>query len=536
VIKLYLSISQSVRADERHSALNPEQTRVVLAQVQPTRNLIKQKAFLPQVTGDVTLEDGVTVTGGFSLDAGLTVYGAPSSYSVKIEVYGDARKLYQLNHTLLRYLPAEFEVQDDLTDDLKQFLQVVAIHFDEFWNWTEDFLKIFDPDRCPAKYLPYLAKLINYPLNTRGFDSEVASIKQAAEERARRQLRTAVDVYKRKGMKEAFEILFFGLGYYIELVELYTKNYVSFFDAIPPGEYPYDSVSNPEGWFKSPYFGVKILSLNQQTFCSSASSGAGQPWRFDEEDLKEVIEAIHSVRPVHTVLYWLDYYFDLCDKFTTIDDVPTVSDIDWHPEDRFGYVDCDPDDPLYFRGDPSDPYNRFKGDPRLDGVVREWFPQPDPDLPGPTVEASRLKRHPEKGFCHPRETLTTEIGEYTFATEPFCTAVMRNAGQIFRDGTNLFPRDGSNPHRIPSAFGGRNGYYWRDDVWAPFYPHEFDDPIDAPGSLVPDRSGCYMTDMQVEPLYQLDEEILLGVTKYYNRFEFEEYMRSGHLGIIHDPE
>lgn len=479
---------------------------------------------LAQTGGDVELETHVFVTGRHELETGLLVYSEKSEYSRSIEVYQETQSLYQSGNTLLKYLPAEFEVQDS-NDDLKQFLHVVAISMDEFYGFIDDFTSIFDPDLCPEKYLPYLAKLINYPLNTRGMDSTVPSLREAAVLRARRQLRQAVEVYKRKGLKEAFQILFYGLGYYIELVELWTTNYTTFHPEVPANADLYHPVTNPRGWYKSPYFGVKLVSINQQAVYTEASSGAGQPWSFDGEDLQEITQAIHLIRPVHTVLWWLDYHFDLADRFDQWNDVPTISEIEWVPDERIEYGFCEPDDPIYYRGHPDHPTNPALGDPRLNGVVRAFLPQIDPDLPGPTVEAARLKRVQFRGVCHPEESLVTEIGTLNWSNETWCTEVNRRAGEMYRDGYNFAPRDGSQPHRDPTAFGGRNGYYNKNLPLAPF-----------PSSLVPDRSGCYLTDQEILPLYQIAEEVEEGQTLYYNTFEYSRWLDSMILGVGPDPE
>lgn len=119
---------------------------------------------------------------------------------------------------LLRYLPIEFSYQDSSIGDLSDFLEVVAISMDEFDGLIEDFTTIFDVDTCEEKYLPYLAKMINYPLSERD-----------SEQEKRTQLREAVSWYKRKGLHESFRILFYSFGYIINLVELWTRDYKRFY-------------------------------------------------------------------------------------------------------------------------------------------------------------------------------------------------------------------------------------------------------------------------------------------------------------------
>ena len=119
---------------------------------------------------------------------------------------------------LLRFLPEEFAIRDAEHGDLAAFLEVVAISLDDFQEFIDDFPKIFDVEKCPTKYLPYLAKMLNFPLNQR--DDEHSQ---------RLQLLYAVEWYKRKGLHECFRILFYSLGYVVSLVELWTKDYQQFF-------------------------------------------------------------------------------------------------------------------------------------------------------------------------------------------------------------------------------------------------------------------------------------------------------------------
>lgn len=122
------------------------------------------------------------------------------------------------NQNLLRFLPIEYEIRDSTYGDLSSFLEVIAVSVSDFETFVEDFTNIFDVDTCDAKYLPYLAKMINYPLSDRD-----------NEDSKRTQLRHAVEWYKKKGLHEGFRILFYSLGYAVNLVDLWTRDYQSFY-------------------------------------------------------------------------------------------------------------------------------------------------------------------------------------------------------------------------------------------------------------------------------------------------------------------
>jgi hypothetical protein len=424
------------------------------------------------------------------------VYQQTELFKTSVSVEADTCNVYRPR--LLKYLPDEFSIKD-FDDDLSQYLQVVAISMDEFYCFIQDFTTLFDPDRCDPKYLTYLAKLINWPLNTRGFDSTVPSIQEASISRARKQLREAVEVYKRKGLKEAFQILFYALGYYIELVELWTNNYVNFVEDIPADETMYDPINNPNGWYKSPYFGVRITSLNQSIEVSTG--GEGQPWSFSADDLHELLQAVDSIRPVHTVLYWLNYYFDLVEQFS-FTDLDMENGISWEPTDEF--FNCTAGDPVYLRDDR-----------RLDGITRN----------GTDSLLIRHNRNPQPAVCDPDLSISAELSDIVWIPDPWCTPQLRDGGVLYRDGFNLNPRNGSMDNRDPSAFAGRNGGFRKDTPLAAFDPSNEND-------LVWNRGGCYGPSVsKMTPLYQLDEEAQDGLTLFYNQFEFNSWLDRQTLGF-----
>lgn len=175
--------------------------------VSTSPNAVRQSAVF--VTADIATitEPGAIRTGAVRADL-----------PVGVTISGDVvKRTSYFRDNLLRFLPSEFAYQDRNIGDLEDFLQVVALSMDEFDSFIEEFTTIFDVDTCETKYLPYLAKMIGYPLSERD-----------DEDSQRTQLREAVSWYKRKGLTESFRILFYSLGYVINLVELWTKDYETF--------------------------------------------------------------------------------------------------------------------------------------------------------------------------------------------------------------------------------------------------------------------------------------------------------------------
>lgn len=171
--------------------------------------------WTPAVNPAVTESDG---TYSFWITAGsykLSILGVGTTTPILVEnVHVGTTSWYSDN--LLRYLPNEFSTLD-VDGSLREFLEVVAISMDDFDTFIREFTEAFDVDRCEPRFLPYLAKLLNYQLSER---DTVAS--------QRLQLKYAVEWYKRKGLAESFRILFYSLGYLANLVELWTRDYKTF--------------------------------------------------------------------------------------------------------------------------------------------------------------------------------------------------------------------------------------------------------------------------------------------------------------------
>ncbi len=204
---------------DQHILYFPEQTVSDVTPIDESEVGGIEELFQLFIVVDAPIDDG-SVTGIESVTAGPTyIYHQKSIY--QSEVPTDLRFRNQstfFKDNLLHFLPVEYEVRDTTIGDLEDFLKIVAIPLDDFKTFIEEFTTVFDPDNCEEKYLPYLAKILNFPLS----DRDSTALK-------RRQLKTAVEWYKRKGLKEGFKILFYSLGYVVNLVELWTENYTDFY-------------------------------------------------------------------------------------------------------------------------------------------------------------------------------------------------------------------------------------------------------------------------------------------------------------------
>ncbi len=166
---------------------------------------------------------------------------------------------------------------------LHALTQVFAITLDEIKQSIDDFTKLFDIDHCPTRYLKIIATLLGYPLE----DAD-----STAEQRW--QLRTAVEWYRSKGSRKAFQAILYAFGFDAEIIPLWTRkwvddegvshNYEEFVEDLPaeelegdptvyygtvpgvaagndpPNDYPL-LLENGGEWYRSPHFGVRLNAL-----------------------------------------------------------------------------------------------------------------------------------------------------------------------------------------------------------------------------------------------------------------------------------
>lgn len=84
-------------------------------------------------------------------------------------------------------LPRLYDRSDE-TGDLNDFLEIIASEFDSVKDLIDEFTKLFDVKNVPAKYLPYLAALLDYDYDfTRNAETQRAEVTDL------------VEVYRRRG-------------------------------------------------------------------------------------------------------------------------------------------------------------------------------------------------------------------------------------------------------------------------------------------------------------------------------------------------
>lgn len=135
------------------------------------------------------------------------------------------------------------------TKDRNAILPTSAIALDEIKAWIDQLLDLNDIDLTKKENLVLISKLLNYPF-TKEDDPNIQ----------RRFLKSAIDFYKSKGTLECFKILFYNIGYEVEVIPLWTADititrtvtipYIRVIGLINniPGIYNVQ-VTNPDGQF-----------------------------------------------------------------------------------------------------------------------------------------------------------------------------------------------------------------------------------------------------------------------------------------------
>lgn len=112
---------------------------------------------------------------------------------------------------LVEFLPPLYREKDE-SGDLRAFLAVPAASLDEIKALADGFPDIFDVDRCEARFLPLLGRIVGHKFDPR-----------ADVSRQRRLIREAVEIYRRKGTVPAMERSLADIGWQGRIEETFRK-------------------------------------------------------------------------------------------------------------------------------------------------------------------------------------------------------------------------------------------------------------------------------------------------------------------------
>lgn len=150
---------------------------------------------------------------------------------------------------------AKYTFDYETSTDLQKLNQSVAVTLDEVKAWVDQILDNLNVDICPVEHLNIIANLLGYPIN-----------KEDDPDFIRRSLRNAINLYKSKGTEESIKVIFYNLGFNVEVVPLWTVDFIEQVQIYPP--YIATKVPNiPAGGipYNSGYVEVTVMNPDDQS-------------------------------------------------------------------------------------------------------------------------------------------------------------------------------------------------------------------------------------------------------------------------------
>ena len=165
---------------------------------------------------------------------------------------------------------------------------------------------LFDPDKCPERYLPYLAGCIGLKIDSRDGIT-----------RQRRMIKSAVAWYKEKGKVSAFQLMFRSLGFDAVITPVWTDKKGHYHDTLDPP---------PAGYIPHARISIGLYEIN------------GDVPVLLPEDIDRIMERMEEVRPIHVLLQRLKIGFGFIDQVPPIEDAAETALGLFFPFDRFNMM------------------------------------------------------------------------------------------------------------------------------------------------------------------------------------------------------
>src|ERR1035437_9313023 len=129
-------------------------------------------------------------------------------------------------------------------------------------NILDQLLNSFDIEACPVENLNIIANILGFPIN-----------KDDDPDFMRRSLRNAIALYKAKGTADSVKVLFYNLGFYVDVVPLWTPDFTESVQIFPPYVKATISKITSGNPYKPGYYDITIINPDNQ---SDTSVGAFQ--------------------------------------------------------------------------------------------------------------------------------------------------------------------------------------------------------------------------------------------------------------------
>ena len=146
--------------------------------------------------------------------------------------------------------------------DASALTHEVAISLDTAKAFIDQLLNSFDIEAAPVENLNIIANILGFPVN-----------KDDDPDFMRRSLRNAIALYKAKGTSDSVKVLFYNLGFYVDVVPLWTPDFTESVQIFPPYVKATISKITSGNPYRPGYYDVTIINPDNQ---SDTSIGAFQ--------------------------------------------------------------------------------------------------------------------------------------------------------------------------------------------------------------------------------------------------------------------
>lgn len=136
--------------------------------------------------------------------------------------------------------------------DLEALNNVIAVSLDDLKAEIDQIVDNFDIDNAKAARLNIIGNLLGYKLG-----------RETDPDFQRRSLKTAIDFYKAKGTPDSIKILFYTLGFDVEVIPLWSADFQEQI-LIEPPYISIAMISIPDN-FQPGYYDVSVLNPDLQT-------------------------------------------------------------------------------------------------------------------------------------------------------------------------------------------------------------------------------------------------------------------------------
>jgi|ERR1035438_307233 phage tail-like protein len=148
---------------------------------------------------------------------------------------------------------AIFKFDSEHATDVAKLTNAVAITLDEAKSFIDQLLNSFDVEACPVENLNIIANILGYPID-----------KEDDPDFVRRSLRNAISLYKAKGTADSIKVLFYNLGFYVDVVPLWTPDFVESVQVFPPYIKATLAKINVGNSYNPGYYDVTVINPDEQ--------------------------------------------------------------------------------------------------------------------------------------------------------------------------------------------------------------------------------------------------------------------------------